>query len=385
MKYNKSIELLRRYLMGKTNPDEDKKINQWYESFDEYENFQSTDQSTLKNIKEEILAKTKASLGMRDVKSVVPFYKRAAFRAAAIIIVILATAIFFLTRNSQQKNEIVSNQPIQLRNDVAPPANNKAILKLADGSIIQLDSSGVGTLAVQNNIQVVKQADGRIAYEGEAGDNNISYNTLSIPKGSKPMKLMLIDGSEVWLNVASSITYPTAFSGTERKVEITGEVYFEIAKNKEMPFVVKKTTSDVQVRVLGTHFNVNAYDDESTLKITLLEGSVDVSKAGNHSVLKPGQQALISNQPTKILNDVDLDEVMAWKNGRFYFDGADIKTVMRQVEKWYDVEVKYEAEIPYSFVAKISRDVNASELFRILQYTELVHFKISGNKITVMK
>jgi transmembrane sensor len=384
MKYNKSIELLRRYLLGKTNPEEDKKIDHWYESFDSYDSYQFPDQKTMKDIREDILAKTKAGLGMRSMKPVIPFYKRAAFRAAAIILVILATAIFFLSTNSWKESEIASNQPNRPKNDVAPPTNNKAILKLADGSIIQLDSSGVGTLAVQNNIQVVKLADGRIAYEGEAGDN-ISYNTLSIPKGSKPMKLVLIDGSEVWLNVASSITYPTAFIGTERKVEITGEVYFEIAKNKDMPFVVKKTNDDAQVRVLGTHFNVNAYDDESSLKVTLLEGSVDVSKDGDHKLLKPGQQALIGNQVIKVLNEVDLEEVMAWKNSRFYFDGADIKTVMRQVEKWYNVEVKYDDEIPYSFVAKISRDVNASELFKILQYTELVHFKIDGNKITVMK
>lgn len=364
--------------------EENKKIDQWYDSFDGYNNFQLPDQTALKNIKEEILAKTKAGLEMRDKKPFIPFYRSAAFRAAAMIIVILATALFFLTRNARQKNEIASNLLHHVNHDVAPPTNNKAILKLSDGTTIQLDSSGVGTLAVQNNIQVVKQADGRIAYEGKAGEQ-ISYNTLSIPRGSKPMKLVLIDGSEVWLNVASSITYPTAFIGTERKVEITGEAYFEIAKNKDMPFVVKKANEDAQVRVLGTHFNVNAYDDESSMKVTLLEGAVDVFSRGSHSLLKPGQQALIGDRAINVLKEVDLEEVMAWKNGRFYFDGADIKSVMRQVEKWYNVEVKYEAEIPYSFVAKISRDVNASELFKILQYTELVHFKIDGNKITVMK
>lgn len=384
MKYNKSIELLRRYLLGKTNPDEDKKIDHWYESFDSYDNYQFPDQKGMKAIKEDILAKAKADLGMREIKPVVPFYKRTAFRAAAIIVIIISCALFFVFRNTTPNKEIASNQPGQFKDDVAPPANNKAILKLSDGSIIQLDNSDVGTLAVQNNIEVVKQADGRIAYKGEAG-NKVSYNTLSIPRGSKPMKLQLVDGSEVWLNVASSITYPTAFVGAERKVEVSGEVYFEIAKNNEMPFVVKKANDDAEVRVLGTHFNVNAYDDESSLKVTLLEGSVDVSKGGSHSLLKPGQQALVANQSIKVLNEVDLEEVMAWKNGRFYFDGADIKTVMRQVEKWYNVEVKFEDDIPYSFVAKISRDVNASELFKILQYTELVHFKIDGNKITVMK
>ncbi len=384
MKYNKSIELLRRYLLGKTTPVEETKIDQWYESSDRHHNFQSPDQRELRNIKVEIFEKAKAGLQMQETKLIIPFYKRAAFRAAAILIIVLCTAMFFLFRNSQHKNEIVLNHTSNFKNDAAPPSANKAVLRLADGSVIQLDSSGVGTLAVQGNIKVVKQADGRIAYKGEAGDKT-SYNTLTIPRGSKPMKLILADGSEVLLNVASSITYPTAFVGAERQVEITGEVYFEIAKNKEMPFVVKKANDDVQVRVSGTHFNFNSYDDESALKITLLEGSVDVSKAGNHSLLKPGQQALVGKQATKTLTDVDLEEVMAWKDGRFYFDGADIKTVMRQVEKWYNVDVIHEAEIPYSFVAKISRDVNASELFKILQYTELVHFKIDGNKITVMK
>jgi ferric-dicitrate binding protein FerR (iron transport regulator) len=166
---------------------------------------------------------------------------------------------------------------------------------------------------------------------------------------------------------------------------ITGEAYFEIKKNASMPFIVKQANKDAEVRVLGTHFNINTYDDEAFMKITLLEGKVDVSANHNHLLLKPGEQAQVSSSVLKKSGDINISEVMAWKNGTFYFDGDDIKTIMRQVEKWYNVEIIYQDDINYSFVAKISRDVNASQLFKILELTDLVHFKIEGNKITVMK
>ena len=384
MKSKEPLELLHKYLAGKASAEEIEIIEEWYASFEEKELLNTPSEKDLAKVKRSIYSRLRHDLNITT--SVVSIYKKRLFRvSAAAILLLMMGGSYFLFFQSFNHGKVLVQAKQKVNNDVVPPSTNKATLTLADGKKIELDSSGNGTLALQGKINVIKQDNGLIVYKGEVSADENKFNTLTVPKGSKPMKLLLEDGSLVWLNVASSITYPTAFAGSERRVEITGEAYFEITKNKGKPFIVKKKNDDAQVQVLGTHFNVNAYDDEAVLKVTLLEGAVDVSKGGNHALLKPGQQALISKEASRVLNNVDLEEVMAWKNGRFYFDGADIKTVMRQVEKWYNVDVSYESEIPYSFVAKISRNVNASELLKILQLTELVHFRIEGNKITVMK
>jgi len=383
MKSKEPLELLHKYLAGKASAEEIEIIEEWYASFEEKELLNTPSEKDLAKVKRSIYSRLRHDLNITPVVSI---YKKRLFRvSAAAILLLMMGGSYFLFFQSFNHGKVLVQAKQKVNNDVVPPSTNKATLTLADGKKIELDSSGNGTLALQGKINVIKQDNGLIVYKGEVSADENKFNTLTVPKGSKPMKLLLEDGSLVWLNVASSITYPTAFAGSERRVEITGEAYFEITKNKGKPFIVKKKNDDAQVQVLGTHFNVNAYDDEAVLKVTLLEGAVDVSKGGNHALLKPGQQALISKEASRVLNNVDLEEVMAWKNGRFYFDGADIKTVMRQVEKWYNVDVSYESEIPYSFVAKISRNVNASELLKILQLTELVHFRIEGNKITVMK
>jgi len=383
MKFKGPLELLEKYLSGNASPEERAKVEQWYASFEEKKAAMG-EGDDLNAIREKMYRKIADELNLQE--PVIPFYRKLNFRLTAAAILILLIGSYFIF-STQQKTHTISSATAKplLKNDITPPASNKATLILADGKTIELDSSANGTLAVQGKINIVKQNDGLIAYTGKPGDK-ISYNTLTVPRGSKPMKLLLADGSEVWLNVASSVTYPTAFVGGERRVEVTGEVYFEVAKNKEMPFIVKKLNDDVEVKVLGTHFNVNTYEDEQDIKITLLEGAVNVSKGNTGALLKPGEQARVSRtDKISIMSNEDIEEVMAWKNGRFYFDGADIKTIMRQVEKWYNVDIAYEATIPYSFVAKISRNVNVSDLFKILELTDLVHFRIEGNKITVMK
>jgi len=383
MKFKGPLELLEKYLSGNASPEERAKVEQWYASFEEKKAAMG-EGDDLNAIREKMYRKIADELNLQE--PVIPFYRKLNFRLTAAAILILLIGSYFIFSTQQKTNTISSaTAKTLLKNDITPPASNKATLILADGKTIELDSSANGTLAVQGKINIVKQNDGLIAYTGKPGDK-ISYNTLTVPRGSKPMKLLLADGSEVWLNVASSVTYPTAFVGRERRVEVTGEVYFEVAKNKEMPFIVKKLNDDVEVKVLGTHFNVNTYEDEQDIKITLLEGAVNVSKGNTGALLKPGEQARVSRtDKISIMSNEDIEEVMAWKNGRFYFDGADIKTIMRQVEKWYNVDIAYEATIPYSFVAKISRNVNVSDLFKILELTDLVHFRIEGNKITVMK
>jgi transmembrane sensor len=254
---------------------------------------------------------------------------------------------------------------------------------LSNGQKIILDSTGNGTVAIQGSVNVIKLADGQIAYSGTSKE--IQYNTLTNPKGSKVISLMLADGSRVWLNTASSLRYPTAFAGKERKVEITGEAYLEIAHNPNMPFIVSKGSTNI--KVLGTHFNVNAYDDESSLIVTLLEGSVSVMAAGSgqSKVIKPGDQALVNkNGNIELENSVDLDGVMAWKNGFFSFKGADIKSVMRQVSRWYDVQVVFEKDIPEKFYAEVPTTTSVSALLNMLEATKAVKFKIEGKTISVM-
>jgi ferric-dicitrate binding protein FerR (iron transport regulator) len=302
--------------------------------------------------------------------------------AAAVMAVALAAGTYlYFTPRSQKSIATVQ----QKQNDIAAPSANKAVLTLADGTKIELDSSGNGTLAVQGSVKIVKQSTGEISYAGTAA-GKVNYNTLSVPRGSKPINLMLSDGSRVWINVGSSLTYPTAFAGNERKVTITGEAYFEVVHNEKMPFIVQ--SGDLKIKDLGTHFNVNTYEDETTERITLLEGSVSVTRNALSELLKPGQQARITNNGTsdiKVLNDVDVDEVMAWKTGKFMFNrNTDIGTIMRQISRWYNVDIEYEGNIHQRFWGSISKDVNVSQVLKILEATGGVKFKVEGNKIMVM-
>ncbi|HZW69216.1 MAG TPA: FecR domain-containing protein, partial [Hanamia sp.] len=264
------------------------------------------------------------------------------------------------------------------------PGGNKAILTLANGSQIILSNAQNGALAQQGNTKVVKLDDGKLAYRQDeiTVAPVIEYNTVSTPRGGQ-YQLTLSDGSKVWLNAASAITFPTAFAGKERKVEIKGEAYFEVTHDASKPFEV--TVNGMQVAVLGTHFNINAYDDEGNTKTTLLEGSVKVSKGNLHRIIVPGEQAVINNLSDiiNVNNDANLDAVIAWKNGKFYFDHSNIRTVMNQISRWYNVDIEYSGNVSKIFGGTISRNVSASNVFRILEATGGVHFKIEGKKVIV--
>ena len=300
---------------------------------------------------------------------------------AAIMIGVLLSTYFIYTVNSVDHMGL-ADANLKPSNDIAPPAQARATLKLADGSTVYLDSNVNGTLARQDGIEITRNEAGEIVYSGGAVDA-ITMNTLSLPKGSKPIRLVLSDGSLVWLNAASSITYPTAFVGKERKVSMMGEAYFEVSENKNMPFFVEH--DQLLIKVLGTHFNVNTYENEASNKVTLLSGLVDVGNGKISKRLVPGQQASVSKTVFSVDENIDTDEVLAWKNGQFYFGGSDIRSIMKQIERYYDVEVEFRDEVPYRFVAKISRDVNVSAFLEKLELTNLIHFKIEGKKIIVMK
>jgi len=312
--------------------------------------------------------------------------------AAAAIILMLVTAGYLLFNKNTVKQVAKTATPA-LKNDVAAPSGNKAVITLANGKQITLDSARNGTLVREGNVAVEKLADGEIAYNAlQQSQGEIQYNTLTNPRGSKVISLTLSDGTKVWLNSGSSLKYPTAFAANERNVEITGEAYFEVTHNATMPFKVKKGTAEVSV--LGTHFNVNAYDDEPTLSVTLLQGSVKVSIGSRSVIIKPGQQATAINplaiRPTQgrekglpVNSEVNLEQVMAWKNGLFVMNKTSIGTIMRQIARWYDVDVTYTSGIP---AGRISGDIpRTMDLSKVLEVMELsgVRFTISGRKLIV--
>jgi transmembrane sensor len=265
----------------------------------------------------------------------------------------------------------------------AKPNTQKAYLTLDNGEAIVLDSLQNGLLATQGNTKVLKYSDGVLRYSHEKGHNQkLIYNTVTVPKGSDVVYLQLSEGTKVWLNAESSIRYPVTFAEDERKVEITGEAYFEVTKSQRKKFIVSK--GSMNVVVLGTSFNVNTYDNEENIKVTLLEGSVKVQLAKSERTIKPGQQAVLNNSTIDVLTDVDVGAVMAWKEGKFVFNNTNIQLIMRQMERWYDLErteFKSEGVKQLAFNGAISRYNNASKVLELLEEAGSLHFKIEGKKV----
>ena len=298
--------------------------------------------------------------------------------AASVILLIAAFAIYKII--NKEKNE---SMPVAKASKAdVQPGGNKATLTLSDGSVIDLNKVEKGLLKNDNGASINKPAEGEIVYTDNRNTNAVSYNVLSTPNGGQ-YKVELPDGSWVWLNAASSLNYPTVFAGTERTVMLKGEAYFEVAKNKSKPFKVKLEDSS-EVKVLGTHFNVMAYENEKSKNVTLLEGSVLITKSNEKQVLKPGQQGEITSDKI-VVNAADIDEVVGWKNGEFVFHDADIQSIMRQVARWYDVGIKYETANNQHFNATISRKEPVLRLLHILEETGQIHFKIENKTIYVLR
>lgn len=261
------------------------------------------------------------------------------------------------------------------------PGKDGAILTLENGSQVLLDTVQNGVVALQGGATAIVK-NGTLVYE-KNNETEAVYNTMSTPKG-RQYKMQLADGTMVWLNSASSIKYPVIFNKEERYVEVSGEVYFEVAKNKKQPFKVN-VSNRMNVEVLGTHFNINAYDNEPDINATLLEGSVKVADKNNNVILKPGQQALLNNRPEIIVRKaVDLDQIMAWKNGLFNFEGLSFEEAMNQLERWYNIQVVYEKNVPdIRFGGKLQRSLSLNDLLDILEKTG-VKFKLEeGRKLLV--
>lgn len=262
--------------------------------------------------------------------------------------------------------------------------NSKAVLTLANGQKIVLTDAKVGVLSDEDGIVIHKTAEGKIVYTDKNQVVQAYINQIDIPKGEK-YQIQLPDGTKVWLNTLSSLRYPAAFTGKEREVELKGEAYFEVAKNKNKPFRVK--TASQTIEVLGTHFNINGYADESWTKTTLLEGSVKISHNDKSIILKPGQQALTDISTTYIRTSiVDTEEVLAWKNGYILFEDADIRSIMKKLSRWYDIEVEYDGEVTnQKFGGAFQQSASLEELLKYLESYGDVHFKTQGRRVIVMK
>ncbi len=303
--------------------------------------------------------------------------------AAASVLLFVTAGLFFFSR--ENKKEIA--ETIQTA-DVAP-GGKKAVLTLADNTQVVLDDAGTGDIARQTGITVSKTTEGQLMYVVNDTDipasKSMSYNTISTPKGGE-YQVQLSDGTRVWLNSMSSIRFPVSFQGNERRVEIHGEAYFEVAHNPTLPFRV--TSNHQIVEVLGTRFNINAYPDEPTTKTTLLQGAVRlVTENGKDSkVLKPGEQALTRAGDGRVeIRTADTEESVAWKNGYFIFADEELQSIMRKLERWYSIEVDYRDIDPHlKFGGAISRGRNLSEVLELLELTDNVKFKMEGKKVTVM-
>jgi hypothetical protein len=374
-------ELLNKYQLGNCTPEEQQLLDRWYLSEAAK---QPVADVPAEPLTEEKLIWDKIVNEIPETAKIRYFKKWQAIAAVAAILIFILSGIYFLTKTSQPARELVHQS--DLKNDILP-GSNKAILTLANGKQITLTGTRNGTIAVQSGVVINKTADGMVIYNSSkkstSGDaEKITYNTMTTPRGGQYW-VVLPDGSKALLNAASSLTYPTSFNGDERKVELTGEAYFEVAHNPNKPFRVYSKSQVVEV--LGTHFNINTYDDEPDVKTTLLEGKVKVTSVVKNQVriLKPGQQAAL-NPSTFNVNDVDIEEATAWKNGVFTFESNDIQQIMRMVSRWYDVDVVYKGNLPADkFTGSVSRFSNVSEVLSMLQLTRKVRFKIDGKRITV--
>jgi len=301
--------------------------------------------------------------------------------AAAAILFCTAITIFYIYAGKTDKSKLQMSQVERFKNDIKP-GGNKAILVLASGQTVTLDDAGAGVLAHEGETGIRKTAEGKLVYEHEGKKSQVAVltNKLSTPKGGQ-YQVRLSDGTKVWLNSASTLVYPAVFNGINREVELSGEAYFEVAKNKLMPFVVHSNKQSVQV--LGTHFNINSYPSEESIKTTLIEGSVQVSSGGNTCLLKPGQQA--ENTDGIRVKKADTEQVLSWLNNDFNFKDENIESIMRKLERWYDITVVYEGKISeIDYGAEISRSKTLVQVLKILEKTGSVHFKIEGRRVTVM-
>ncbi len=373
------IELYEKLLAGKCTAEEKNLIESYKDDFDWSEKPWGEEMGDKDEIRQAIYGKLQRDLQPKK-KSAIRYVFRVA--AAALILGLALTTTLYIIR--QQRNTSGKEVSRGVSKPVIGPGTNKAILKLSNGATIELDSTHSGVFAKDEGVEIVQTAEGQIAYNKNQKRSSAStINTLTTPFGGQ-YQLRLEDGTGVWLNAASSISFPTAFSGTERKVEVSGEVYFEVQHNPSKPFKVNFNGNTITV--MGTHFNVMAYEDEELNRVTLLEGSVNLSNASSQSKLIPGQQAVVDRRTSSIeKRKVNVEEAVAWKKGFFFFENENIESIMRKLSRWYNTTTDYQGDMKgKEFSGTVSRFENISEVLDLLEETGTIHYKINERMITIM-
>lgn len=381
----RALQLLEKFEQDIASEEELRELDEWYQSFEQDPKF-TTNLNKQEQIsaREKLLHKINTRLDRESVDSITAESKKQIWlwprmaAAATILMILSVTGYFFWQRNQ------ATPQTAQIEKQDIAPGNNKAILTLGNGQQIILASAKNGHIATEGNAVVDKTVNGQIVYhQRQSSTTEPVYNMIVTPRGGQ-YHLTLADGTNVWLNAASSIRYPTEFTGKERLVELTGEAYFEVTHNAVKPFRVQ--TSSQSVQVLGTHFNINAYNDEPVVKTTLLEGSVSVHSGVVSALIKPGEQAILTHNLFKVI-EVDTDTEMAWKDGGLRFTDENLESVMRKISRWYDVDIEYEnngmKQLPLTGI--IVHSPPLSKVLRMLELTRQVHFKVAGKKIIVTK
>ncbi|MHA4812047.1 FecR family protein [Flavitalea flava] len=342
--------------------------------------------SDKKEVFASILSKIEEKEAYKNSRNVIPLPARRWIAVAAAIIVILSVGgIYSILQKRNTINQVAGKEEVKFD---APPGRNVAVLTLGNGKQIELDSARNGTLEKQGNTRLLKQG-GALSYNsaGEAGitgteASHSTYNMLTTPRGGQ-FQLTLADGTKVWLNAASSIRYPVNFDNRVRKVEVRGEVYMEVAKNPNKPFLVD-AGDGMEIRVLGTNFNLNSYKEEKFRRTTLLEGSVEIITDKGNKLLKPGEQAQADKEGSIHVEQVNTAAVVAWKNGLFNFNKSDIRSMMNQLARWYDIDVQYEGAMPeYLYGGEMERDLNLSQVVKILETTG-IHVKTKNKTLVLM-
>ncbi|HTN36691.1 MAG TPA: FecR domain-containing protein [Arachidicoccus sp.] len=378
--------LAEKWLLGTITPEEAQEYADWYnEQQDNPIDIPADFAISEKQHRDRILGKI--HLSGSEVPEIISKKSRRLYygaAAAAIILIFLGITFYNAVFKGTDSNA-VKTANANPTDSIIVPGGNKAILRLADGTLINLQQSKDGLLASQGNSSVVKTEQGQLVYHAQNGKTTFpSQNLISIPRGGK-FAITLADGTKVWLNAASSLSYPCVFEGNQREVTLTGEAYFEVAHDPAHPFIVR--CKGQAVKVLGTHFNINAYEDEATVRTTLLEGKVNVSTSARHEskFLLPGQQSVLSGSNLSI-KKVNTAFATAWQKGNFMFDREDIQSIMREIARWYDVQITFDGDIPQDeFAGTVSRFKNVTDVLQILQLTGKVHFRIKGRSIIVSK
>lgn len=371
-------KMIKRYVAGKATPEEIEFVETYY-NYQERQDVQEFSTEELEQLRKQTFENISSRLNSGNTKSEKQTTRLYIYSSVAAAVLLALTFVILLQVNSDKdrKKQLSSlNKPLDIR-----PGSNRATLTLADGTKIDLDDKAEGKLKETPGLLISKTSKGELIYIVTADKNtagNKGSNTVSTPKGGQ-YQVVLPDGTRVWLNAASALTYPLSFSGGQRRVQLEGEGYFEVAKNKAMPFHV--ISGDQDVEVTGTHFNVNGYKDNGSVNTTLLEGGVTVHSLGGDQKIRPGEQAMVRDGTAKIrVRTVDTAEETAWKNGFFEFNNSSLKVILNQLERWYDIRVDYQNLPAKRYNGTISRNVRLSQVLNMLEVTGNIRFKIQKGR-----